>query len=61
MGTNTIISGMFAQMADALSSLNEDHFKVLAYRKAAKVLEDYPVDVAEAYRTGGPLPFGYSY
>jgi hypothetical protein len=31
----------------------ENPFKILAYRKAAKVLADYPVDVKEAYRTGG--------
>ena len=33
--------------------VGDNHFKILAYRKAAKVLSDYPVDVAEAYRTGG--------
>jgi hypothetical protein len=85
MGTNTIISDMFAQMANALASqdaatkghrfaaspnvyqsggrhphnhisskeVGANHFKILAYRKAAKVLSDYPVDVAEAYGTGG--------
>jgi DNA polymerase/3'-5' exonuclease PolX len=31
----------------------DNHFKVLAYRKAAKVLADYPVDVKEAYHAGG--------
>ena len=61
MGTNKIISGMFAQMADALASQKDNPFKIAAYRKAAKVLADYPVDVEEAYRSGGPLPFGYSY
>jgi DNA polymerase (family 10) len=44
---------MFAQMADALASQNENPFKIVAYRKAAKVLADYPIDVEEAYRTGG--------
>jgi hypothetical protein len=47
-------STVFAQMADVLSSLDEDHFKVMAYRKAAKVLADYPVDVKEAYRGAAP-------
>jgi DNA polymerase (family 10) len=53
MGTNKIISGMFAQMAEALSLQNENPFKIAAYRKAAKVLADYPVDVKEAYQKGG--------
>jgi DNA polymerase (family 10) len=53
MGTNEIISGMFSQMADALASLGENPFKISAYRKASRVLADYPVDVEEAYRTGG--------
>ena len=53
MGTNTIIADMFAQMGEILDSLNEDHFKVMAYRKAAKVLAEYPVDVKDAYQKGG--------
>jgi DNA polymerase/3'-5' exonuclease PolX len=69
MGANKIISDMFAQMADALAFQGtakghphnhiinkkggENHFKIAAYRKAAKVLADYPIDVEEAYRTGG--------
>lgn len=31
----------------------DNPFKIAAYRKAAKVLADYPVDVAEAYKKGG--------
>jgi len=53
MGTNKIISGMFAQMADALASLGENPFKISAYRKASRVLGDYPIDVEEAYQAGG--------
>jgi DNA polymerase/3'-5' exonuclease PolX len=53
MGTNTIISGMFAQMADVLASQRDNPFKIAAYRKAAKVLSDYPVDIKEAYQKGG--------
>jgi len=53
MGTNTIISGMFSQMADALDVLGENPFKIAAYRKASKVLADYPTDVKEAYQAGG--------
>jgi DNA polymerase (family 10) len=54
MGTNRIISGMFSQMANILSKeVGANHFKIAAYRKAAKVLAEYPVDVKEAYRKGG--------
>jgi len=31
----------------------ENPFKIAAYRKASKVLADYPTDVKEAYRGGG--------
>ncbi len=44
---------MFDRMADALEFLNENKFKVVAYRKAARVLEDYPDDIEEVYRKGG--------
>ena len=44
---------MFSQMADALASQRDLPFKILAYRKAAKVLADYPIDVEEAYKKGG--------
>jgi hypothetical protein len=71
MGTNTIISDMFAKMADALASqgraakghphnhiINKkggaNPFKIAAYRKAAKVLAEYPIDVEEAYRGAAP-------
>ena len=53
MGTNQIISNVFAQMAEALATQSESPFKIAAYRKAAKVLADYPVDVKEAYQKGG--------
>jgi DNA polymerase (family 10) len=53
LGTNKIISDMFSQMADALASQRDLPFKILAYRKAAKVLADYPIDVEEAYKKGG--------
>jgi DNA polymerase/3'-5' exonuclease PolX len=55
MGTNKIIAGMFSQMAEALASQKDNPFKVSAYRKAAKVLAEYPIDVAEAYR--GAVPY----
>ncbi len=44
---------MFDRMADALEFLDENRFKVIAYRKAARVLEDYPEDIEEVYRRGG--------
>jgi DNA polymerase (family 10) len=53
MGKNKIISSMFSQMADALASLGENPFKISAYRRASRVLGDYPIDVEEAYRAGG--------
>jgi len=31
----------------------ENPFKISAYRKASKILEDYPIDVKEAYQAGG--------
>jgi hypothetical protein len=38
--------------------VGDNHFKILAYRKAAKVLEDYPVDVEVAYQKDGNfLPY----
>jgi len=43
---------MFLQMADALASLGENPFKISAYRKASRVLDDYPIDVEEAYQAG---------
>ena len=53
LGKNRIIAGMFLQMADALDFLGENRFKVSAYRKAARIHDDYPLDVEEAYREGG--------
>ncbi len=53
MNKNKILSEMFDRMADALEFLDENRFKVIAYRKAARVLEDYPEDIEEVYRKGG--------
>ncbi len=53
MNKNKILSEMFDRMADALEFLDENRFKVIAYRKAARVLEDYPEDIEEVYRRGG--------
>ncbi len=53
MAANKILAQMFSKMANALEFLGENPFKVGAYRKASKVLEDYPEDVEEVYRRGG--------
>ncbi len=53
MSKNKIIAGMFDRIADGLEFLGENPFRVGAYRKAARVLEDYPEDVEEIYREKG--------
>ncbi|RLB05782.1 MAG: DNA polymerase/3'-5' exonuclease PolX [Deltaproteobacteria bacterium] len=53
MGKNKILCEIFSQMADALDFLGENPFKISAYRKASRVLEDYPTDIEEVYRGGG--------
>ena len=53
MGKDKILSEIFSQMADALDILGENPFKIAAYRRASRVLEDYPTDVDEVYRRGG--------
>lgn len=53
MSTNKALSRMFSKMANALEFLGENPFKVAAYVKASRVLEDYPEDVAEVYRQKG--------
>ncbi|MCE9619091.1 MAG: DNA polymerase/3'-5' exonuclease PolX [Planctomycetes bacterium] len=47
MSVNAEIAKLFFQMADALEVLGENPFKVLAHRKAARVLEDLADDVAD--------------
>ncbi|RLA86883.1 MAG: DNA polymerase/3'-5' exonuclease PolX [Deltaproteobacteria bacterium] len=55
MNKNKVLSEMFSRLADALDFLGENPFKIGAYRKAARVLEDYPRDIEEVYREGGFL------
>ena len=55
MNKNKVLSEMFSRLADALDFLGENPFKIGAYRKAARVLEDYPHDIEEVYREGGFL------
>ncbi len=53
MNKNKELARIFDRMADALEFLGEIPFKVVAYRKAARVLEDLPEDIEEIYRQGG--------
>ena len=53
MNKNKTLAELFSKLADALDFLGENPFKVGAYRKASRVLEDYPADVEEVYRKGG--------
>ena len=53
MNKNQELARIFDRMADALEFLGEIPFKVVAYRKAARVLEDLPEDIEEIYRKGG--------
>jgi|YelNatPaOPRAMG01_1025707.scaffolds.fasta_scaffold12835_4 DNA polymerase (family 10) len=53
MGVNKTLAEMFSKMANALEFLGENPFKIGAYRKAAKVLEDYPEDIEEVFKRGG--------
>jgi DNA polymerase (family 10) len=50
---NRTLSQIFSKMANALEFLGENPFKVSAYRKASKVLEDYPEDLEEVMKRGG--------
>lgn len=53
MSVNKTLSRMFSKMANALEFLGENPFKVAAYLKASRVLEDYPEEMTEVYRKKG--------
>lgn len=53
MSKNKILSEMFEKMGDALDFLGENPFKISAYRRAARVLNDLPEDVEEIYKSEG--------
>jgi len=53
MTTNRKIAHLLEELADALEILGENPFKVNAYRKAARVLQDLPEDVGEIYAQEG--------
>jgi DNA polymerase (family 10) len=49
---NKDIASLFQKMADLLEFKNENVFKINAYRKSARVLNDLTADVDELVRTG---------
>ncbi len=44
--TNQSLAGLFAQMADVLEILDGDRFRINAFRKITRVLEEMPDDIA---------------
>ncbi|MEO0094618.1 MAG: DNA polymerase/3'-5' exonuclease PolX [candidate division WOR-3 bacterium] len=52
MKKNREIAAIFNQIADALEYKGENVFKVVAYRKAARVLEEMTEDVEELLKSG---------
>ena len=50
LNQNRVLAGMFSRMADILEFRGENAFKVNAYRKAARTLEDLAESVAVARR-----------
>ena len=50
---NKEIAVLFSRIADALEIKGEVGFKVLAYRKAARILEDLAQSPGEIRRMGG--------
>jgi len=50
---NLEIAAMFERTAEVMSVIGENSFRVLAYKKIARALEDLPHDVAEIAKTGG--------
>lgn len=53
MKMNKLISKKFYELAYALDFLGENPFKIRAYQKVARVLEDLPEDVTEIYKREG--------
>lgn len=50
--TNTEIAQVFAEIADLLEPSRENIFKIRAYHKAAKTIEELPVEVEGLAREG---------
>ena len=53
MNKNKELADLFNRLADALEFQGEIQFKVIAYRKAARILGDLPDDIVEIYKAGG--------
>ena len=52
---NSEIAGMFEQLADLLEILEENPFRVRAYRNAARVIRDHPRPMSDLVRRGNDL------
>ncbi|HOK56297.1 MAG TPA: DNA polymerase/3'-5' exonuclease PolX [bacterium] len=52
MSKNQEIANIFDKIADALEFKGDDSFRIGAYRKAARILREYPEDVEEVYKKG---------
>jgi len=53
MKLNKVLAKKFDELANALDFLGENPFKIRAYQKVARVLEEYPEDIVEIYKTQG--------
>jgi len=53
MKINKVLAKKFEELANALDFLGENPFKIRAYIKVSRVLEELPEDVTEIYRTQG--------
>lgn len=52
MSKNQEIADLFDKIADALEFKGDDSFRIGAYRKAARILREYPEDIEEVYKRG---------
>ncbi|MCM8803948.1 MAG: DNA polymerase/3'-5' exonuclease PolX [Candidatus Omnitrophica bacterium] len=52
MNKNQEIADIFDKIADALEFKGDDSFRIGAYRKAARILREYPENIEEIYRKG---------
>ncbi len=52
MNRNEELARIFDKMADILEFLGDNPFRIRTYRRVAKILENLPMDVEEAIKTG---------
>jgi DNA polymerase (family 10) len=52
MNKNYEIADIFDKIADALEFKGDDSFRIGAYRKAARILREYPEDIEEVWEKG---------